>query len=203
MPAPTIPTTQIATVDDRDSLAPVLARAFYDDPLLGWIFPDDATRLRHSAAFFRWDLRRLLPLGATWTTPAHDGGALWATPGRWRESFRELLGLSRVMAPALGRRSPTIMRAMTVVEQAHPAEPHLYLGVLGVEPARQGAGVGGALIRPGLLRADGLGVPAYLETAKESNLPFYERHGFTVTREEQLPGGGPRVWFMWREAQSA
>ena len=81
---------------------------------------------------------------------------------------------------------------------AHPSTPHLYLSVLGVDPPRQGQGVGSRLIAPGLELCDREGVPAYLETARERNVVFYERHGFRVMRDLRLPRG-PTVWLMWRD----
>jgi hypothetical protein len=44
-------------------------------------------------------------------------------------------------------------------------------------------------------------MPAYLESSKGRNVPFYERHGFTVTRELKIPDGGPLLWLMWRDPQ--
>jgi carbamoyl-phosphate synthase large subunit len=45
------------------------------------------------------------------------------------------------------------------------------------------------------------GIPAYLESSKDRNVPYYERFGFKVTKEIALPRGGPLVWAMWRDPQ--
>ena len=45
--------------------------------------------------------------------------------------------------------------------------------------------------------SEGLG--AYLESSKESNVPFYRRHGFEVTGRLDAPGGAPPLHLMWRD----
>lgn len=184
---------------DVDPLAVALARAFEDDPVTRWVYAAAARRPKWSERFFGWQLRRLLPQDVSWTTEAGDGGAaLWALPGRWRESGRETVGLLRLTLPGVLPRLPRVLRGLGQVELRHPAERHLYLAVLGVEPDRQGQGVGSALIRPGLDLCDRERLPAYLETGKEANLAFYGRHGFAVVDRIELPKGPP-VWFLWRE----
>ena len=42
----------------------------------------------------------------------------------------------------------------------------------------------------------------YLETMSAATLPLYERHGFAVVGETDLPGDGPHVWAMRREPDS-
>ena len=59
-------------------------------------------------------------------------------------------------------------------------------------------GVGALLLRPGLDLCDREGLPAYLESSKESNVGFYARFGFRVIAEVRMPGEGPTVWLMWR-----
>jgi GNAT superfamily N-acetyltransferase len=91
------------------------------------------------------------------------------------------------------------VRLLDLIESMHPHEPHWYLATLGTDPEMQGKGVGSALMRPALDHCDTEGWPAYLESSKERNVPFYRRHGFEVVREVPLPGGGPKIWTMWRE----
>ena len=44
---------------------------------------------------------------------------------------------------------------------------------------------------------DAMGLPVYLESSKDANLPFYERHGFRVVGEVVVPRG-PTLWPMVR-----
>ena len=95
----------------------------------------------------------------------------------------------------------TTIRLLNLIESMPPHEPHWYLATLGADPEHQGRGVGSSLMRPVLEHCDHEGLPAYLESSKERNVPFYRRHGFEVTREVDLPGGGPKIWTMWRTPQ--
>lgn len=189
---------QRAVAADAPALAQALARAFADDPIVTWAFPDPAVRSRRLPRFFAWSLRKHLPQAMSSTTPASNAAALWAQPGRWKETPREAVRLVAAVGPGVGRRAPRVLRGLTDLEGRHPSGRHLYLAVLGVDPSLQGQGVGSALIRPGLDHCDEERLPAYLETAKERNLPFYERHGFVVHDHFALPKGPP-VWTMWRE----
>ena len=183
--------------EDVRPLAAALARAFHDDPVTGWVYASERRRAHWSSRFFRWQLERLMPQELSWTTESRDGAALWALPGRWREDARESMGLLAVTLPGVLPRLPRVLKGLGQVEARHPVKRHLYLAVLGVDPARQGEGMGSELIAPGLALCDREGLPAYLETGKERNLTFYGRHGFTVLEEVHLPKGPP-VWLMWR-----
>jgi ribosomal protein S18 acetylase RimI-like enzyme len=89
--------------------------------------------------------------------------------------------------------------AFVAMREAHPSTPHFYLAGLGTDPPRQGEGLGSAAMAPVLARADRDRVPAYLESTKERNVAFYERHGFRVTGTITAPPDGPPMWLMWRE----
>ena len=102
---------------------------------------------------------------------------------------------------ATGRNRVTGFRLLDAIDKVHPKEPHWYLLLLGADPLMQGRGIGGQLMRPVLDCCDREGLPAYLETQKESNLAFYERYGFAVERKLEVRGAPP-VWTMRREPKA-
>jgi ribosomal protein S18 acetylase RimI-like enzyme len=190
-----------ATDDDISPLAASLARAFDDDPVMAWLFGDDAhrrgSRLRR---FFGHEAKRHRRHGEVLTTPDRAGASFWSPPDGWRTSTTDLLRAMPLIGLAVGPRLPRAVRGYELIDAAHPRAPHWYLAVVGTDPAAQGRGVGASLLRPVLDRCDRAGLGAYLESSKERNIPYYQRFGFMVTGEIPLPSG-PTLWPMWRAPQ--
>jgi len=201
VPAPSTPTVRQAGRADIEPLSLSLARAFHDDPVTTFIFP--TTRYEERlAGYFRTHLGKIaLAHGLTYTTEGHHGGAIWLPPGAWQLTPMDLARTLPGTVRALGAKLPMALRNLVYIEKRHPKAPHYYLATLGTHPDHQGKGIGSALLEPVLSRCDAEGMPAYLESSKEKNLAFYGRHGFEVTEELALPGGGPPLWLMWRRAR--
>ena len=88
-----------------------------------------------------------------------------------------------------------------IIEQMiryHPTEPHWYLPFIGVEPARQSAGLGSALLRAQLAACDAAQLPAYLESTNPRNQPLYESHGFEAVVEIKVEDCPPIVPMLRR-----
>jgi GNAT superfamily N-acetyltransferase len=188
-------------------MAGVLARAFFDDPVFTWVLRGDIRRMRVLRQGFELFLRRVwLAEEETYTTAATAGVAAWEPPGAWKLGLGQQLRLLPRMLAAFARHSPRVLRALTVLEAGHPAEPehapHYYLSFLGVDPPWQGRGLGGALLAPVLGRCDHDGMAAYLEASTMRSRALYERNGFTVTEEFKLGRGAPAQWRMWREPRA-
>ncbi len=184
----------------------VLSRAFYHDPMLRFIIPNDAQRARLLPSFYRIVVRYCILYGEGYIMPEQDGVACWLRPGDTTPGMARLVRIGMRGAP-VGIGLSGLRRFMAVArysEQIHArCVPgfHWYLWALGVEPARQGHGIGGRLMQPVLARASADGLPCYLETMNEANLPFYERYGFRAVNEGVVPGGTGRdlrVWTMLR-----
>jgi hypothetical protein len=54
-------------------------------------------------------------------------------------------------------------------------------------------------MEPGLARADQQGLPCYLETHDEKNIPYYQKRGFELVRAEHVPGVGLPFWCFVRQ----
>jgi len=194
----TAATVRHAAEPECEALGRALAAAFYDDPIMCWLFPSPRRRPIYAARFFELRARQLLPDEDVYTTDGILGGALWAVPDKWRVTGRAILDLLRAIGPGLGPRLPIALAGLSRIEHRHPEEPHYYLAVLGTVPESQGQGIGSKLLAPVLERCDRDGVGAYLESSKERNIAFYARHGFRVTDVVRMPMGPP-VWLMWRD----
>jgi GNAT superfamily N-acetyltransferase len=192
-------TVRRATPDDVEPMAAQLARAFFDDPVIGHIFRNEKRRPAGLRAFFSTQMKAdYLPFGGCYTNDEHTGSGIWAPSGKpYMTGLRGITILLPVL-PFVVTHMKTTLQLLTLIEKEHPKEPHWYLATLGTEPALQGKGVGSALMQPALTQCDQEGYGAYLESSKERNVPFYRRHGFEVSQVLDLPGGGPKLWTMWR-----
>jgi ribosomal protein S18 acetylase RimI-like enzyme len=189
---------------DVRELARTLARAFYDDPVTTWLVPEEKGRTAKLARLFATMTRHHhLSRSGVEVAEARDGGigaaALWDPPNQWQETQRAQLAMTPAFLRVFGLNSMRGRALQETMKRVHPEEPHWYLAVIGSDPTVRGQGFGQVLMRSRLERCDAEFCPAYLESSKPENLPYYERFGFTVTGEIKLPNGGPTLWPMWRQ----
>jgi ribosomal protein S18 acetylase RimI-like enzyme len=177
----------------------VLARAFVDDPLMTWFFPDADTRPHACAALFGLFAEIYLRSGRVDVVgqEAPVAVAMWRWPGGTGAPEESLPSVPGLMTALMGAdRAERIGSSMSVISGFRPPEPYAYLHVLGVDPLARGRGLGGEVLERGLAAAREAGLVACLETMNPANVPFYVRHGFEVRAEIPLASGGPTVWAM-------
>ena len=194
--------------DRYGEAARMLARAFGDDPMCSFLTPDPVERPRKSAWVIEHWARVVAPLGASWVAldegGAVTGAALWFPPGRFEASLGRMLRAGYWRMPVeLGFR--WMLRSWGIFREGvnHQValmrrEPYWVLDVLGVDPSRQGSGVGRALIETGLELADKQGVASFVVTHKKPNVGYYERFGFKLIDEYPVSGGGPTAYSLRR-----
>ncbi|MFD1828814.1 GNAT family N-acetyltransferase [Streptomyces desertarenae] len=188
-----------ATRDDVPAAARTLALAFTDYPFTRHVIAADGHEERVGRLQELFLTRVGMPYGRVWVGGGGRAVAVWTTPERDPSpGFAEVGPLVGELA---GDRAAAYESAERALEAHRPGEPAWFLATVGVDPRDQGRGLGGAVLRPGLDAAERAGLPVFLETSSERNVAFYERLGFAVTAEVELPGGGPRTWCMRRAAR--
>ncbi|PRC44106.1 GNAT family N-acetyltransferase [Mycobacterium sp. ITM-2017-0098] len=196
---------RFAQKPDVKELARVLGRAFFDDPVMMWMVPDDAKRANALPRVFGAMTRHHFLANNAVQVADRSGtvgaAALWDPPGRWKQTQSEELRMMPGFLLAMGLQVGRGMGVSELMKKHHPEEPHWYLAVIGSDPEVRGGGFGQALMRSRLDRCDAEGAPTYLESTKEANVPYYMRFGFEVTGEITIPDGGPTMWQMWRKPQ--
>ncbi len=190
----TEPQPRSASEADAQAVAAVITLAFASDPMARWSMPDVQRYFAEMPSVVRaFGGNGYAHVSIDVVDPGR-GAAMWLPPGETPD-VAALVGLFETHAPA--DRLPDIMAVFEAVDAYHPKEPHWYLPLIGIDPVWQGRGIGSALMRHALARADADGLPAYLESSHPRNVPFYEHFGFEALGSIQV-GSSPTMVPMLR-----
>ena len=195
----------------RAQAAQVLGQAFQSDPLFVYLVPKPEVRAVVAPAFFGVVAAYCQAYGILDSALDGAGAACWLKPGHTSLAIRRMLSLGwppgrlwRAFflfgAGGMRRLAATAAYAEEQHRRTAPGE-HWYLWAFGVEPGRQGQGVGGRLLQAGLARADAERRPCYLETNNVLDVSFYQKRGFKVVNHGQPAGHEVTFWAMRREPQ--
>jgi GNAT superfamily N-acetyltransferase len=189
---------QSVTDDEVARAAFVITRAFHDDPLNVYLFPDESARARLSPLMFGALVRYDQLFGQVDRLPDFAAVASWQVPEETAETPERLTqaGFDDLPDEVSIERLGTFFDVVTAKIEAVAPEPHWHLRLLGVDPGRQGGGLGATLLQHGLRRADASGYPVLLETFAERTLPFYLRNGFAIIADEVERTSGIRYWAL-------
>jgi GNAT superfamily N-acetyltransferase len=182
---------------DRHEVIEILLAAFRDDPAIRGLYPTDLDYVRYLPGYIMAFGGRAFDAGTVDTDREGHAAALWFPPGVAPDAAAAVNHLALSAAPG---RVARLAAGLEAQAERRPEEPHWYLPWMGVVPEAQGMGIGGALLREGLERADADGLPVCLEATTRRSAAFYARHGFTTRAVTDLPGY-PEITTMWRPAR--
>lgn len=182
---------------DRHAVTDILLAAFRDDPALRGLYPTDLDYIRYTPGLIMAFAGRAFGAGTVDTDREGHAAALWFPPGLSPDTDAVVhhLGLS-----VPGKRLPQLTAGLAAQAALRPPEPHWFLPWMGVVPEAQGMGIGAALLRDGIERADADRLPVHVEATTRRAAGFYARHGFTTRAVVDLPGY-PEITTMWRPAR--
>jgi ribosomal protein S18 acetylase RimI-like enzyme len=194
----------LLTEEHAEAAGNVFAAAFIPSPPVTFVVPDRARRTQLLPAFFTAMTRLVIRHGqvAALGMPL-QAVALWLLPDRKPPTEAEFVEAGMAVFESLmdegeAARLEALNRQLDAAHERVMDRPHWYLPFLAVSPEHHGQGAGTLLMRHSLERVIPAGVPCYLDSADERNLPFYERLGFQIMEAGMVPGSELRTWSMRR-----
>jgi len=182
----------------------VLTEAFQNYPLLNYYYPDELTKKRIAHYFVSLIVFSGIRYGEIYATSHNlEGVAVWIPSDKYPITFWRLLrSVPLSVIFGLGRYGGNKMSHLSgyidAVHQCQAPFKHWFLQTIGVNPRSQGKGLASKLIKPMLTRMDREGLPCYLETLDEHNVPLYEHLGFKVVDKATIPKTNLTNWAMLR-----
>lgn len=198
---------RLLTLADVEEAAQVISQAFVDDPLISFILPFRATRIKTLLKFFRvyGEISIKNKRGYGVGEPL-QGVAYWKFPDQEDmsisiKSLGKFLPLLFTMYPIGYFRARAALNQLDALHKKYADEPHFYLDNLGVLASARGRGLSSKLIRPFLEIADSQKVIAYTDTVTPANVPLYEHFGFECVEQSHIPSMGITVFALRRPLQ--
>jgi ribosomal protein S18 acetylase RimI-like enzyme len=188
---------QTVAGDDQARVIATLVSAFIADPVERWLYPEPVAYLTQFPALVAAFSGAAFESQTVWSLEEFAAVTMWLAPGSEVDGEAIVAVLDESVSPDKHADTFAVLEQM---DAAHPKDPHWYLPWLGVDCARQGAGLGSDLLRQCLVGVDADHSPAFLETPNPRTVPFYQRHGFRVTSVARA-GACPPVTSMLRPAQ--
>jgi ribosomal protein S18 acetylase RimI-like enzyme len=185
-----------------------LSSAFFNYPLMEYLFPDEIERKLGLFSLFEYYLYYSIRYGEVYTISSNfEGVAIWLTSDNYHMGFFRTL--RAVPLPVIFRMGSTANERMKgtdgymdAVHKRLMSPPHWYLGTLGVVPEMQGKGYASKLLNPMLARIDEAGLPCYLETQVEARVSLYEHFGFRAIDKSIIHGTDITNWGMLRDTST-
>jgi ribosomal protein S18 acetylase RimI-like enzyme len=175
--------------DEAAAIATVVL-AFSTDPVARWCWPDPQQYLEYMPGFIKAFAGGAFEHGGAFCSDDHAGAALWLPPNV--HSDEEALGdiTQRTLSDEIRDDLSAVFEQLAGY---HPAVPHWYLPMIGVDTAQQGKGYGSALMKYALEQCDREHSQAYLESTNPRNISLYLRHGFEALATVKVGTSPPFV----------
>ncbi|MFX0023644.1 MAG: GNAT family N-acetyltransferase [Candidatus Hermodarchaeota archaeon] len=190
-----------------DEMCKVAGEAFQDDPVSIFSFPDEKERKEKLQYGFRMIYNYGMRHGVAYATSNNlEGIIVWLPPNKVYPSTWTMMRHGGFYAMRkVGLKFKAMKRSITIfgyIETRHKElapYDHWYLQNIAVKPEEQGKGYGSLLLRAMIPIIENEGYPIYLETNKERNLGFYQKHGFEIIEHVIIPETDVPLWCMLRE----
>lgn len=199
--------------DQIEEASRVAARAFQDDPLCLYYYPDPIERKIKAVIWCEYMILVGFLSGEVYTTSNDiEGVIVWNAFGikdqtigkQSKEIIRRMRKVKREMFSdrLFLKRYGIISEIYNSLHNEYANCPNWNLTMITVDPLHQGKGYASMLIKPKLREIDKQNLPCFLETQNENNVSLYEHFGFELVGEIKVPNSNVGYYGMVRNKKS-
>lgn len=185
-----------AKYSDKKLVADILCKSFDDNKSVNYIIKQDKKRALRIKKLMEYSFSVCYLYGDVFLSDSRDACVLLLYPEKKKSTIKSLLLDIGLIFSSLGFFN--LFKAMqreAVIKKVYPATAIYYLWFIGVEPSQQSKGVGSKLLDEVIDKAHSEKRTICLETSALKNIPWYERHGFTIYKELDF---GYKLYCMMR-----
>lgn len=170
-----------ASSADKELIIDILFKSFRENKSIHFLLGKNATRPVVIRKLMAYSVDYCTLFGEVYLSEDRKACALLLFPEKKKTTIHSILLDLRLAFSVIGisNLKKTLDREVRL-KKIHPSTPFIYLWFIGVDPAEQGKGIGTRLLNELLKKAHEMGKPVYLETSTRKNIPWYEKHGFTL-----------------------
>ena len=180
----------------------VITNAFSEDSMWKEVFDEEDKNRVLTEVMVRFCLK----YGNVLATSDNLEGVMAIAPhDKEMTTLRVILSGSFFLSMKISKEAKKMEILSKAVEEAKKSlnlDPHIHLLIMGVSQEFQGKGFGKKLLRALIEKAQTEKKSLYLETQKEENITFYEKHGFSVKKKIMLPEPlNLPMWLMLKDVK--
>lgn len=187
----------LATSADKDIIVSLLSEAFDDNKSVNYIVRQDEKRKDRIKALMEYSFAQCISFGRIYLSEDKNACALLLFPDQKKTSLHTIILDIKLVLSAISLFNLAKVLARERRVEAKRMKGHvIFLWYIAVKPQGQSKGHGTKLLEEVLQEAKRLRRAICLETSTRKNLPWYEKHGFTIYEKLNL---GYDLFFLKRE----
>ncbi|MDB5274174.1 MAG: family N-acetyltransferase [Chitinophagaceae bacterium] len=176
-----------ANFKDKSLIVDILSKSFDSNKSVNFVAKQDAQRLERIRVLMEYSFEICFMFGEVYLSEDKQGCALLLYPEKKKTNLKSIYWDAKLAFNCIGiTRIGKVLKREALIKSNHPKTPMCYLWFLGVNPDSQNKGIGSNLIKSVIQKSVEEMRDIYLETSTLTNIPWYQKFNFKVTKELDL-----------------
>lgn len=175
-----------ASTKDKALILDIISKSFYDNKSVNYVIKqgDKSNNEKRIQALVEYAYNLCFNFGEIWIDSDNIGCIMFLNPNKKELSLSSVLWDAQLALNCIGLfRIGKVLGRESEIKKNYPKGDFFHLWFVGVLPEKQGNGIGTALVKNVIGKAENENLPVYLETSMVKNLKWYKDLGFVIYKE--------------------